>query len=99
MEKWLDTVEPMAKEIYQVLVVHQRQKMPKSEGEFHFENFPNRFGSILIKLSKLRLNWRAIASLEHSKLLVNADNQELDYVEILIREIYDYVVVQQVLLE
>lgn len=99
MEKWLDNVEPLAKEIYQVLVVHQRQKMPKSEGEFHFEILPNRFGSILIKLSKLRLNWRAIASLEHSKLLDDADKQELDYVEMLIKEIYDYVVVQQVLLE
>lgn len=97
MEKWLDHVEPLAKEIYQVLVVHHGQRVSKPQGEHHFEILPNSFGSILIKLSKLRL--KAIASLEHGNLLDELDKRELDYVETLIKEVHYFVVVQQVLLE
>ncbi|XP_004295438.1 PREDICTED: uncharacterized protein LOC101308163 [Fragaria vesca subsp. vesca] len=98
MEKWLDDVEPLAKEIYQVLIVCHRQKVSKPQGEFHFEILPDRFGSILIKLSKLRSKWKAIASLEHGNLLDELEKPELDYVEILI-EVHNFVVVQQVLQE
>ncbi|XP_062017345.1 uncharacterized protein LOC133733717 isoform X1 [Rosa rugosa] len=99
MEKWLDNVEPLAKEIYQVLVVRHGQKVSKPRGEYHFEILPNSFGSILIKLSKLRLKWKAIASLEHGNLLDELDKRELDYVETLIKEVHNFVVVQQLLQE
>lgn len=92
VESWLDNVEPLAKDIYKVLVVYQ--KLKKSEEENHFEVFPYDLGSILIKLSKLHLKWRAIASLEHANVLDDI-GMTLDEIEILIKELHEVVVVQQ----
>lgn len=97
LESWLDNVEPLAKDIYKVLVVHQ--KLKKSEEENPLEIFPYDLGSILIKLSKLRLKWRAIASLEHANVLDGIGMTELDEIETLIKELHEVVVVQQLLQE
>nr|XP_011460413.1 PREDICTED: uncharacterized protein LOC101300888 isoform X2 [Fragaria vesca subsp. vesca] len=98
VETRLDEIRALAKEISTVLIVYQKQKktalQPKDN---RTEVLPHDFGSILIKLSQLRLKWKAIASLESATLLDDSEMDELVEIEATIKEVHNIVVVQQLL--
>ncbi|KAL6206411.1 hypothetical protein ACLB2K_023659 [Fragaria x ananassa] len=98
VETRLDEIGALAKEISTVLIVYQKQKktalQPKDN---RTEVLPHDFGSILIKLSQLRLKWKAIASLESATLLDDSEMDELVEIEATIKEVHNIVVVQQLL--
>ncbi|KAM5587361.1 hypothetical protein ABKV19_006007 [Rosa sericea] len=97
-ETWLDRIGPLAKEVSTVLIVHQKQKKTASQPEEgSLEVLPHDFGSILIKLSQLRLKWKAIASLESATLLDDFEMEDMNEIESIIRDVHKVVVVQQLL--
>ncbi|KAL6198522.1 hypothetical protein ACLB2K_028311 [Fragaria x ananassa] len=95
VETRLDEIGALAKEISTVLIVYQKQK--KTPKDNRIEVLPHDFGSILIKLSQLRLKWKAIASLESATLLDDSEMDDLIEIEATIKEVHNIVVVQQLL--